>query len=168
MDPVQHATTQPYEAPPAAPNGAAADLTHPPPAPAGLVIGRKLVWLPKREDHSDAANHFRAAYPGFAFQIWTNYDRQTSNLFGGEPDETTKESEARLRRALKRIVLAHNGWQIHDEDVGGPVLLPPPSTDEFWDRIPTDLATAMIIFIGQAATALPNSMSPQRRNSGRG
>lgn len=164
--------TQPLEAAPIAPNGAAADFTHPPPAPAGpapaLVIGRRVQWLPRREDKSDMANHFRAAYPGFQFEAWTNFSREVGQLLNSDADELKEESEKRFRRAFGRIVLRHNGWHIADEETGQPVLLPSPATDEFWQLIPTELSTAIVQLVMTEASALPNSMSGPRANSRRG
>lgn len=163
-------TTQPLEAsPPGAPNGAPpAEPVAPVPLapPAGPVIGKRLEWFPRKGDHDDAANTFRAAYPGFHFEMWVNYpQRLETDLMAADDDRDVRAD--RIRRALKQIVLRHNGWRLADDD-GAEVVLPPPTTDDFWDLIPNELATAMMLFVLRAASSLPNSMLGPRSSSRRG
>lgn len=163
-------TYLPHEArSPDAPNGAAAVSVapSPPPAPAGLRIGRRLEWFPRPGDHDDASDKFREAYPGFQFKLWVNYPQRLALELnpGGEDKD---ENERRARTALKQIVLEHNSWIIEDEHTGADVLLPSPTTDEFWERIPTEMATAIVLFVIQVPGKLPFSMIDQRRSSRRG
>ena len=114
-----HDATQPLGAPPlVAPNGAPpAEPVAPVPLapPAGPVIGRRLEWFPRKGDHDDAANNFRAAYPGFHFEMWVNYpQRLETDLLAADEDRDLRAD--RIRRALKQIVTRHNGWRIADED----------------------------------------------------
>lgn len=164
------ADTMPLGAAPApAPNGVpgASVGSAPPAAPAGPVIGKRIEWFPRKNDHDDAANNFRAAYPGFFFQIWVNYPQRLSgDLLANDEDRDLQND--RIRRALKQIVVAHNGWRMPDEATGAEEPLPPPTDDAFWDLIPNELATAMMLFVLRAGAALPNSMLPPRGNSRRG
>lgn len=155
---------------PDAPNGAPAVpvvAPSPPAAPTGPVIGKRTEWFPKDKDHSEQANNFRAAYPGFAFRLWVNFPQKYAvDLNAGMDDKD--ENERRMRHALKQIVLEHNGWQIMDDETGETSLLPSPSSDLFWDKIPTELAASIFIVISGVSGDLPFSMIQQRRNSRRG
>lgn len=139
----------------------------PPPPASGPMIEDRTVWLPVKGDVSDRANHFKAAYPGFMFEMWLNYpQRLEADLLNNDPDSDARAS--RVRSVLKQIVLQHNGWRIRDRETGEAVAVPPPTTDAFWDVIPNELATGMLLLIIDAASKLPNSMIGQRRSSARG
>ena len=74
------------------------------------------------------------------------------------PDEDIREAARsgdadRGFAALGQIVLEHNGWC--DEDG---VPYPPPGERAFWDAIPTELASVVIVLVQREAQRLPNSL----------
>jgi len=106
-------------------------------------------------------------YPGFKVRLWVNYPQRleqdmAGNSFRDRPDPEqgatleelnawVDEREQFMRAALSKVVLWHNGWTDFDGS-----LLPQPSDLSFWERIPTELATAVIALQKQAAEELPN------------
>lgn len=105
-------------------------------------VAKRLKWvvLPARDKDGEDA------YPGFEMRMWVNYP---SVLL----DEIRSGVQERVRAALLQIVVEHNGWM----DEAGEDF--PPTTDpSFWDIIPTELATVMIVLIQKEATTLPNSL----------
>ena len=89
-------------------------------------------------------------YPGFTYRLWVNFPSRLN-------DEINSGDQGRIVAALRRIVLAHNGWQ---DDEGG--LLPQPTEAEFWERIPTELAAVIVATINAEIVKLPNSLRPRR------
>lgn len=119
---------------------------------AGPQIMRRLDWVDLPPE-----------YPDFKVRLWTNYpNRLWSEITARAPADATeaeaKAVEERTLAALKKIVVEHNGWCDFDGDP-----LPEADTDAFWEQIPTELAAVLIVMINQAASKLPNSLTPTRR-----
>ena len=105
----------------------------------GPRVHRREVW-------ADLPVEAAESYPDFRVKLWANFRRSLL-------DEITSGDNDRVSIALRRIVLEHNGWC--DED-GQPY--PSASDAAFWDAIPTELATLIVIVIQREATRLPNSL----------
>jgi hypothetical protein len=107
-----------------------------------------LIRFPRRETWLDVPG-----YPGCKAKIWANYPQRLLNdIRSGE--------EARIKEALRQVILEHNGWA----DAEGEAL-PPPGAPEFWDLIPTELAAILLTLLDDAASTLPNSLMAARRRS---
>lgn len=103
--------------------------------------------IPKRIDWVDLPQE----YAGFRARIWINYPQR---LVG----EITSGDTSRMTAALAQIVLEHNGWL---DDEGQP--FPPPTTQAFWEAIPTELAAVLMALINAEASRLPNSLTARPR-----
>ena len=70
-------------------------------------------------------------------------------------DFRTKQDESEKRRldALTRIVLEHNNWVDEDDNP-----YPQANTHAFWQAIPTELASAILVLVRREASRLPNAM----------
>jgi hypothetical protein len=108
--------------------------------PPRLQIQRRETWI-----------ELPPEYPGFKMRVWVNPPTRLWN-------DVASGDDARTRAALKAVALEHNGWC----DIEGK-LFEQPSTDSFWDDIPTELAALVIVLIQKAMTALPNSLTPKPR-----
>jgi hypothetical protein len=108
-------------------------------AASGPRVRRREVWAELPTEAADS-------YPDFRVKLWANFRRSLL-------EEITSGDNDRVSVALHQIVLEHNGWC--DED-GEPY--PPASDAAFWDAIPTELASLIIIAIQREATRLPNSL----------
>ena len=116
------------------------DTPQAPPAPAGPRIPRREVWI-----------DFPPEYPGFRVKVWLNFPaRMLDDLRSGDVD--------RMRKTLFKVVLEHNGWV--DED-GEPY--PPPTDEDFWTTIPTEVGVTIIALINIEVTKLPNSLAAANR-----
>lgn len=93
-----------------------------------LPMQRKERWLPLHPTE----------YPGWEIKVWLNYPRRLRDAAfysGTDP----QQKEERLA-ALRRIVLAHNGWA---DDEGVP--FPPADTEAFWEDIPDEVGSAIFL-----------------------
>jgi len=97
---------------------------------------------PRREVEVDIPG-----YPGFTAWLWANYPQRLR-------DELVSGDETRIRAALGRVVVEHNGWCDTD---GEPY--PDAADPAFWTAIPTELATLVARAIGEAPGAFPQSLS---------
>lgn len=133
---------------------AAADI---PPLVAPRII-RRTQWV--ELDPED--------YPGMTIQYWLNPPNLVHRaLVGsirrpGQPAATDEETAA-AEAALRRIVLAHNGWC---DDEGEP--LPPVTAAGFWDAIPLEIATLIAARALQGMSDLPNSLRAKLAGSNGG
>ena len=121
-----------------------------PPAPL-LASGPKM---PKRIRWVDLPTHDSSgeeAYPGFKARLWVNFPASLLQ-------EIRSGEHLRVKAALSKIVLEHNGWC--DEE-GEP--FPPAGDDTFWEAVPTELATIVIVMIQTESIKLPNSMMQERQ-----
>lgn len=116
--------------------------TAPAPVSPGLRIPRREVWVDLPEE-----------YPGFRVQFWVNYPRRIAIGLGSG-------DEAAVTQALREIVIAHNGWL--DEE-GNP--FPSPQTAEFWDQIPNELASSLLILLNDTAGKLPQDLLERMRSA---
>jgi hypothetical protein len=114
----------------------------PAPPPAGPRLPRREAWADLPED----------AYPGFKVKFWVNYPKRLQA-------ELRSGDEQRIDKALRQIVLEHNGWC--DED-GKPY--PQASAQAFWETIPDELAATLITLLGEQVGKLAASL---RQRSGR-
>src|SRR5262245_8672281 len=90
-------------------------------------------------------------YEGFKLRVWVNAPTRIWNSL-------TADNEAEIREAFQQLVLEHNGWLDFD---GKPY--PPVSEPQFWEEIPTELASCMLVSLQVEMQKLPNSIAPQRR-----
>jgi len=86
-------------------------------------------------------------YPGFLCWVWSNFPQRLR-------DELTSGDGDRIRAALCRLVVEHNGWCDAD---GEPY--PPASDPAFWNAIPTELGSLLSRAIREAPDAFPNSLN---------
>lgn len=85
-------------------------------------------------------------YDGLKIRCWVNSpNRLIAELQSGEED--------RIKAALCRLIIEHNGWA---DDDGAP--LPPPTEHGFWSEIPTELAALIIQTFVEAVVARPQSL----------
>lgn len=85
-------------------------------------------------------------YPEFRVKVWVNYPRRMNDeLVTGDPE--------RIVGVLRQIVLEHNGWR----DVDG-TPFPSPTTAQFWDTIPDELAAAVIVMLREQVGKLASSL----------
>jgi hypothetical protein len=103
----------------------------------GPRVRRREVWVDLPPEAADT-------YPGFQVKLWANFRRSLL-------DELASGDNERVGQALRQIVLEHNGWC--DEDGQA---YPPASSQEFWDAIPTELATIVVVLIRRESQRLPN------------
>ena len=106
----------------------------------GPQIQRREAWVDLPEE-----------YAGFKVKIWVN---APNTLW----DDTKSTDETKVAAAVKRIFLEHNGWRDYEGNT-----YPSPTEDDFWQQIPTELATVMIVVAQKEAATLPNSMLPKRQ-----
>jgi hypothetical protein len=124
-------------------------------APAGDASSNPPARLPThtgpRIPRRDAWVEVPDPYEGFRVKLWVNYPRRfLEDIQSGE--------SARIKDALCKIVLEHNGWC--DEE-GAP--LPPASTPDFWDAIPDELAGALIALLNEEGQRLPNAIAQRTK-----
>lgn len=114
--------------------------------------GKRVSWL----DLPETAD---SPYKGLKIRVWTNYPNKL------DQDMANRQDQQLARDAMKKIFLEHNNWPDPDDEEK---VLAPPTTDEFWEKIPNDLAGALIVVLQTEATRYPNSLMPNRNNSRRG
>lgn len=114
--------------------------------PRGSRIANRTVWL-------DLAEPF----DNLQIKAWLDYPREVAVLWTPIDGETTAERGRRTILASRETFLEHrgrdNGEPWEDEDG----VLPPPTEQEFWERIPTPLGGAII-------TAFYEELSGNRRS----
>lgn len=113
-----------------------------PPAPTGPRIMRREVWVDVAEDE----------YPGFKAKLWVNYSRRLID------DLNQAEDADRRKRALGSMIVAVNDWVDYD---GTP--FPPADEPAFWDRIPDELAAALIALVNREAGKLAFTLTTRPR-----
>jgi hypothetical protein len=115
--------------------------------------------MPRREAWIELPSQ---AYPGFEVRLFVNYPRHLQ-------DRLRSGDHEQMRSALCEIVTGtrYRGpegqldyWPDFD---GGP--LPPPTTAEFWDSIPDELAACVLALLSQEASRLPESLLRARRTN---
>src|SRR4051812_40815396 len=89
------------------------DTAHPPP-PSGPRERQRVEWLDLPAD---------SEYAEFKVKAWTNYPQRLMTELGSNEPE-------RVRPALQKIVLEHNGW-IDQEGEPYPLA----SSPDFWEAI---------------------------------
>lgn len=135
---VDHRPTAAPAPPPTAPEAAPAPRTRVVESPSGPGGPR----APRRE-----VEVLIEGYPGFAAWVWANYPQRLR-------DDLTSADGERIRAALLRLVVEHNGWC--DEE-GTPY--PPASDPAFWDAIPTELSLLLGRAIREAPSVYPNFLA---------
>lgn len=126
--------TLPLSAPPAA-NGVV------PHAVEGPRAVRRIVTVAVPEPPSDDPS-----YAGFSFSVWLNFPQAVMR-------EIQSGDSERTMRAMRRLVLAHNGWRDFDG-----VPYPPATDDAFWEgerAIPSDLLAYVIEGLTEAINRSP-------------
>ncbi len=108
--------------------------------PSAPRIQRREVWV-----------DLPAEYAGFRARVWVNAP-------SGVWVEINSGDEARAKAAASRVIIQHNGWI--DEN-GDP--FPNEINDEFWARIPTELAGVIFTAVQLEMQKLPNSMRPRKQ-----
>lgn len=114
--------------------------TKAPEIPAGPRVMRREVWVDIDE----------AAYPGFKAKLWVNFPRRViEDVRSGNPDLQLA--------ALSQMVVAHNGWVNYDGQ-----QFPPSDEPAFWDVIPDEILTVLIVLVIREAGKL-GALVRQRR-----
>ena len=143
-------TTPPTEQPKMAPpltlaNDAVADAPTPLRSDSrGKRIMNRTPWL----DLPDPFDNLR-------IRVWLDYPRDVAELWTSQEGETAEEASERMLDACRSTFLEHDGWEDGREDEMNPETgeeygaLPQPTTTEFWARIPTPLAKALIVRFGE-------------------
>jgi hypothetical protein len=127
--------------------------------PPGPQIQRRERWVPLPQE-----------YEGFKFRLWVNAPTKLWNALTAEanvPSGATEEEKAQIEKAserekqqaLAKIVLEHNGWL----DFDGEPYPPASDAEAFWEAIPQELATTVLIACHVEMSVLPNSLLPKRR-----
>ena len=119
----------------------------PPVASSGPRMPKRLRWV----DLPSVDSSGQEAYPEFKVKLWVNYPAALLN-------EIRSGDHPRVKAALQKIVLEHNGW-LNEE--GEP--FPPTSDEDFWEIIPTELAAIIISHVQTETTRLPNSILQERQ-----
>jgi hypothetical protein len=102
-------------------------------------------------------------YDNLEVRVWLDYPQWVADLWlDPQKDETTEQFTARRMEACKNVFMDHRG-----ED-GGPWedddgILPTPDNDDFWQRIPNQLAAAMIRAFGDELRGNPTNRASRRR-----
>jgi hypothetical protein len=94
----------------------------------GKRIANREVWIT-----------LPAPYDNLKILAWLDFPQSVANQFLAVEGEDPEEATERVLDACKTIFLEHDGWEDHRG-----ALLPQPSDDEFWDRIPTQLAGLIV------------------------
>lgn len=111
-------------------------------ASSGPRVQRREVWVDLPPE-----------YEGFKFRMWVNAPALVWNeIWSGDND--------RIEAGLRKIVLEHNTWCDFD---GHPY--PPVSDTLFWELVPTELVSCIIVTAQTEIGRLPNSLAPKRRKS---
>lgn len=124
-------------------------------------------------------------YDGFEFDLWVNAPTKSWEALQARPvgdeeiaaelapallDEATEEevqgaraavvarNEAHIAKALRSLIIAHNGWLNFD---GEP--FPDAQDDSFYEEIPTELMVCMLAAAQEAQKKLGRSMMKTRR-----
>lgn len=122
------------------PNGL--DTAAPPPPPSGPRERPRIEWLDFPQD---------CEYPDFKIRAWVNYpNRLDLDLSSNDPE--------RMRPALARILVEHNGWIDQDDQP-----YPPAGTPEFWESLSNRLGFLVMAVVKTASTQLPNSLDQRKR-----
>jgi hypothetical protein len=119
----------------------------------GSRIANRVVWIQLPEP-----------YDNLEFQAWLDYPREVAMLWTPVENETARERGARTILAARETFLHHRGisdqepWQDEDGE------LPSPTTQEFWNRIPTALGGAMLTAFFEEMAGNRASRRSQKRN----
>jgi hypothetical protein len=139
----------------------------------GMLVPDRIEWVKMPGTYGQA---------GWEVRMWVNFRRKYSDQLGSNDTET-------IRKALGKIIQRHNGWvyeheiqeQARDEhgelmfeEDQTPIMVdtgrtevreyPPTSSPEFWELIPDELLSSIIVVIHQKTQELPNSLMTRRRN----
>jgi hypothetical protein len=118
----------------------------------GVSWGKKTSWIDMPDE-----------YAGMKIRIWVNYPADFDVQIQSRNNDI-------IRATLKQIFLEHNGWTDPEEVAKAaaegrtPVPLPPPTTDEFWNGIPNELAGALMLLVNRETLKLPNLLLKQNRS----
>jgi hypothetical protein len=117
-------------------------------------------------------------YPGYRARLWVNFPTRLLEEPGtimkknedGEEEFDREANELAMRKALKAIVLEHNGWpdasKEPDQDGNYPVL-PQPEDDRFWEEISNEQVTILMALANRESQALPNLVRSGKTTSKR-
>lgn len=101
--------------------------------PRGSMIANRMVWIQLPEP-----------YDNLEFQAWLDYPREVALDWTPVEGESNRDRGARTIKAARQTFLRHRGvetgtpWQDEEGEI------PDPTTEEFWERIPTALGGAML------------------------
>ena len=110
----------------------------------GKRIMNRTPWL----DLPDPFDNLR-------IRVWLDYPRDVAELWTTQEGETAEEASERMLEACRSTFLEHDGWEDGREGETNPETgkaygpLPQPTEAEFWARIPTPLAKALIVRFGE-------------------
>lgn len=113
----------------------------------GKRIANRTPWLDLPEP-----------FDNLKVRVWLDYPKEVADQWGGKREgESDEDVNARITEACKAVFLEHDGW----EDEQG--LLPSPDTDEFWERIPNQLAKVTLERFFAELAGNPTSAAPSSR-----
>ena len=118
----------------------------------GVTWGRKSTWMEMPDE-----------YAGMKVRVWVNYPNDFDNQM------SSKDSKI-IRDAAKQIFLEHNGWvtpeeyELAQKENRTPRPMPQPTTDEFWELVPNELAGALLLLLNRETLKLPNSLMKKNRS----
>lgn len=119
--------------------------------PSGVSWGKKCAWM-----------DMPGEYAGMKVYVWVNYPNDFDT-------QISSRDNTLIRDACKRIFIEHNGWTSPEEveaasrENRNPVPLSQPTTDEFWEQIPNELAGALILLLNRETMKLPKLLMEKNR-----
>lgn len=117
----------------------------------GVTWGKKSAWM-----------EMPGEYAGMKIRVWVNYPNDFDSQIGSRDQKI-------IRDAVKQIFLEHNGWVTPEEyekaqsEGRSPVPMQQPTTDEFWELIPNDLAGALLLLLNRETLKLPKSLMEESK-----
>jgi hypothetical protein len=118
----------------------------------GKRIVNRVPWLDLPAPFDNLRIRAWLDYPQEVAELWTAPETKPDGTAG----ETREEQNTRILEACKNVFLEHDGWE--DEDG----LLPGPETDEFWQRISTQLGKAIVTRFFEELTGNPTFRASRR------
>lgn len=125
----------------------------------GKRIANRTPWLDLPEP-----------FDNLKVRVWLDYPKEVADQWGGKREgESDEDVNARITEACKAVFLEHDGWEDGREgtvnrdtgEIYGP--LPQPDTDEFWERIPNQLAKVTLERFFAELAGNPTSAAPSSR-----
>lgn len=108
-----------------------------------IGIREPVLRIVRREDWMDLPQD---EYPGFRVKFWRTFPHSLMT----QVQTGTREKQV---DALTHIFLEHNGWAGEDG-----AELPSPGDPAFWDLIPDELQSCLVVLLVQEVQKLPSSL----------